>query len=194
MRTLILASLLMSLPALAQNRRPGCPTGVLDAKIELVDTKTGVDFVVTSDEAKGVAEIRLRARDVAAAAAGKTKLECGELVPTAKVAVRDIEGGARIALSGADPKAVQTAAHAWLAREEAGLKAPHSRLLIDAKTMLSEVWIDGIDSGYQTPTDAIILPPGKHQVSVQSPSGDHSAAQPVNLAPNETRRLYFAGK
>jgi hypothetical protein len=71
MRTLILALLLVSLPALAENRRPGCPSLVLDAK----------------------------------------------LVPGTTVAVRDIDGGARI-----------------------------------------------------------------------------SAAQPVNLAPNETRRLYFAGK
>jgi hypothetical protein len=182
--------------AFGAGRRAACPTGVLDATTRILDTKTGVELTVTSPEPARTAEIRRRAHDLVEVTSGRlpdVDLEfCEAVVTHTKIVALDIDGGARVVVTAkaSDVKSIQDETHRRRKIVLDGLAAPHARLLVDTKTQ-AEVWIDGIDSGYRTPTDAIILPPGAHQVSVRDDAGHLSAPDAIVLAQDETRRLYF---
>lgn len=62
-------------------------------------------------------------------------------------------------------------------------------LLVDSDPPAAEVFIDGIDSGYATPTHAIFLPPGRHTVEIRDAAGHASAAQTIDLAAPLVPRL-----
>ena len=67
-----------------------------------------------------------------------------------------------------------------------GASDPSARLFVDAKQS-GEVWIDRVDSGWATPTNAILLPAGPHTVAVRGRAS--SGQMTVTLAPGETRRV-----
>ena len=60
-------------------------------------------------------------------------------------------------------------------------RQPRGTLLVDANTA-AEVYIDGIDTGYTTPTLGIHEPLGEHVVEVRDGAG-HKASSKVNLTP-----------
>lgn len=175
-----------------------CPSHVLDAKTQIARTTSGVDVVVVGGDARKVAEIRRRARSVVEAARAGTgelgDLEgCVVVVRNASVTAVDIELGTKISVRAAktaDVQELQSETEKRHQRDLAALARPHAVLLVDAKTN-AEVWVDGIDSGYQTPTDGILLPPGRHEVAVHDDFRP-TAATVVEIGQNETRRLYFS--
>lgn len=175
-----------------------CPTHVLETKTTMVDTTSGVDLTITTTEAKRVPEIRRRAdRVVEAARTGTPAIAhldlCEVVVQKGTITTGDIDGGVKISIRAQTPVAVealQSEAHQRHQRRLDTLAKPHSMLLVDARSS-SEVWVDGVDSGYQTPTDGIILGPGLHQVSLDGP-GQPSSSMSVLLRRDETRRLYIA--
>jgi hypothetical protein len=176
-----------------------CPTTVLDAKTSIVDTKSGVDITITAVELKRVEEIRRRAGRLVEATQLDTALlgdlDQGEVpVRYGTATVEDVDGGVKISLRAQTPVAVEVLKNETHQRHQHVLDAlakPHAILLVDTRSS-SEVWIDGVDSGYRTPTDGIILPPGEHQVAVQDGSGRRSAPMFVLLRRDDTRRLYVA--
>jgi hypothetical protein len=176
-----------------------CPTNLLDIKTQLTDTKDGVDVTVLGGDARKILEIRKRTTQVVnAVRAGIADLAdlqgCGYVIKNAKVTAQDVVFGARLSIRAdkpADVKALQEANHKRQQEEAASMAKPHAIMLVDAKTT-SEVWIDDIDSGYQTPTDPIYLPPGQHAVAVQPlPEGKRGVPTTVVIPQNEVRRLYF---
>jgi tRNA A-37 threonylcarbamoyl transferase component Bud32 len=69
-------------------------------------------------------------------------------------------------------------------------KQPRGTLLVDANTA-AEVWIDGVDTGYTTPTLGIHEPLGEHVVEVRDGAG-HKASSKVNLQQGQTIRLLLS--
>jgi serine/threonine protein kinase len=69
-------------------------------------------------------------------------------------------------------------------------KQPRATLLVDANTA-AEVWVDGIDTGYTTPTLGMHLPVGDHIVEVRDGAG-HKASSKINLVQGETRRILLS--
>lgn len=175
-----------------------CPTTVLDAKATIIDTKSGVDITITAVDAKRVEEIRRRAGRLVEAMHMDSALlgdldRCEVPVRYGTSTVADVDEGVRISLCAQAPVAVeelQTEAHQRHQRVLDALAKPHAVLLVDARSS-SEVWIDGVDSGYRTPTDGIILGPGLHQVSLDGPR-QRGSLMSVLLRRDETRRLYIA--
>jgi serine/threonine-protein kinase len=69
-------------------------------------------------------------------------------------------------------------------------RQPRGTLLVDANTA-AEVWIDGIDTGYTTPTLGIHEPLGEHVVEVRDGAG-HKASSKVMLTQGQTIRLLLS--
>jgi hypothetical protein len=165
----------------------------------VVDTNSGVDVTITTVDAKRVSEIRRRAgRIVEAARTGTPAIVhfdmCEVVVQKGTITTADVDGGAKISIRAEKPTDVhwlQAEAHKRHKQLLDVLAKPHATLLVDTKAP-SEVWIDGVDTGYETPTDGIILPPGEHQVAVQDGSERLSAPMFVLLRRDDTRRLYVA--
>ena len=71
-------------------------------------------------------------------------------------------------------------------------RQPRGTLLVDANTA-AEVWIDGVDTGYTTPTLGIHEPLGEHVVEVRDGAG-HKAASKVLLTQGQTVRLLLVAR
>jgi hypothetical protein len=69
-------------------------------------------------------------------------------------------------------------------------KQPRGTLLVDANTA-AEVWIDGVDTGYTTPTLGIHVPLGDHVVEVRDGAG-HKAASKVTVTQGQTIRMLLS--
>jgi serine/threonine-protein kinase len=69
-------------------------------------------------------------------------------------------------------------------------RQPRGTLLVDANTA-AEVWIDGVDTGYTTPTLGIHEPLGEHIVEVRDGAG-HKASSRVTLTQGQTIRLLLS--
>ncbi len=69
-------------------------------------------------------------------------------------------------------------------------RQPRGTLLVDANTA-AEVWIDGVDTGYTTPTLGIHEPLGEHVVEVRDGAG-HKASSKVLLTQGQTIRLLLS--
>jgi hypothetical protein len=67
-------------------------------------------------------------------------------------------------------------------------KQPRGTLMVDANSA-AEVWIDGINTGYTTPTLGIEMPVGAHTVEVRDGSGRRSQSAQVNIAQGQTLRI-----
>ena len=67
---------------------------------------------------------------------------------------------------------------------------PRGTLLVDANSA-AEVWIDGVDTGYTTPTLGIHQPLGEHIVEVRDGAG-HRASSKVTLTQGQTIRLLLS--
>jgi len=65
---------------------------------------------------------------------------------------------------------------------------PQGLLQVDANAP-AEVWIDGVYSGFNTPTVDILLQAGEHSVELRSPSGTRGAARTIRIVAGETLRL-----
>jgi tRNA A-37 threonylcarbamoyl transferase component Bud32 len=72
-------------------------------------------------------------------------------------------------------------------------KAPRGALMIDANNS-AEVWIDGNNTGYTTPTLAITVAAGSHTVEVRDANGQKSQPTPVVVEPGQTVRLLLGAK
>jgi hypothetical protein len=60
--------------------------------------------------------------------------------------------------------------------------------MVDANSA-GEVWIDGLNSGYTTPTLAIEIGTGAHTVEVRDASGHRSEAVKISVEQGQTVRL-----
>jgi tRNA A-37 threonylcarbamoyl transferase component Bud32 len=69
-------------------------------------------------------------------------------------------------------------------------RQPRGTLMVDSN-VASEVWIDGIDRGYTTPTLGIHVSVGEHVIEVRDGSGRKAEAR-VKIAQGETRRLLLS--
>ncbi|MGZ3428287.1 MAG: serine/threonine protein kinase, partial [Polyangia bacterium] len=69
-------------------------------------------------------------------------------------------------------------------------RQPRGTLLVDANTA-AEVWIDGVDTGYTTPTLGIHEPLGEHVVEVRDGAG-HKASSKVLLTQGQAIRLLLS--
>ena len=69
-------------------------------------------------------------------------------------------------------------------------KQPRGTLLVDANTA-AEVWIDGVDTGYTTPTLGIHVPLGEHAIEVRDGAG-HKATSKVLVTQGQTHRLLLS--
>jgi serine/threonine-protein kinase len=69
-------------------------------------------------------------------------------------------------------------------------KQPRGTLLVDANTA-AEVWLDGVDTGYTTPTLGIHVPLGEHTVEVRDGTGRRAVAR-VAVAQGQTIRLLLS--
>jgi serine/threonine-protein kinase len=69
-------------------------------------------------------------------------------------------------------------------------KQPRGTLLVDANTA-AEVWLDGIDTGYTTPTLGIHLRVGEHVVEVRDGSGRRATTK-INVQQGQTIRLLLS--
>jgi len=65
---------------------------------------------------------------------------------------------------------------------------PRGTLMIDANTA-AEVWLDGINTGYTTPTLGIEVPVGQHTVEVRDGAGNKSQLTKVTVPQGHTVRL-----
>jgi hypothetical protein len=68
-------------------------------------------------------------------------------------------------------------------------RQPRGALLVDANTA-GEVYLDGVDTGYTTPTLGMYVPVGEHTVEVRD--GSQSAATRVKVAQGQTLRLLLS--
>jgi tRNA A-37 threonylcarbamoyl transferase component Bud32 len=68
-------------------------------------------------------------------------------------------------------------------------KLPRATLFVDSNTA-SAVWIDGVDTGYTTPTLGIRVSPGEHKVEVHD--GSARAGASVRLSQGQTQRLLLS--
>jgi serine/threonine-protein kinase len=66
-------------------------------------------------------------------------------------------------------------------------------LMVDANSA-AEVWIDGLNTGYTTPTLGIQLPVGKHTVELRDGSGGRGQSTVVNLQQGQTVRILLGAK
>jgi tRNA A-37 threonylcarbamoyl transferase component Bud32 len=66
-------------------------------------------------------------------------------------------------------------------------KQPRGTLMVDSNGA-AEVWIDGVDSGYTTPTLGIHVPVGFHTVEVRD-AGNASVSKKVKIEQGQTLRL-----
>ena len=69
-------------------------------------------------------------------------------------------------------------------------RQPRGTLLVDANTA-AEVWMDGVDTGYTTPTLGIHVPLGEHMVEVRDGAG-HKATAKVQVQQGQTIRLLLS--
>ncbi|HEX4457160.1 MAG TPA: serine/threonine-protein kinase, partial [Polyangia bacterium] len=69
-------------------------------------------------------------------------------------------------------------------------RQPRGTLLVDANTA-AEVWMDGVDTGYTTPTLGIHEPLGEHLVEVRDGAG-HKASTKVTLTTGQTIHLLLS--
>jgi tRNA A-37 threonylcarbamoyl transferase component Bud32 len=69
-------------------------------------------------------------------------------------------------------------------------KQPRGTLLVDANTA-AEVWLDGVDTGYTTPTLGIHVPLGEHVIEVRDGAG-HRAQAKVQVQQGQTLRLLLS--
>jgi hypothetical protein len=69
-------------------------------------------------------------------------------------------------------------------------KQPRGTLLVDANTA-AEVWLDGVDTGYTTPTLGIHVPLGEHIVEVRDGAG-HRAQTKALVQQGQTIRLLLS--
>jgi tRNA A-37 threonylcarbamoyl transferase component Bud32 len=67
-------------------------------------------------------------------------------------------------------------------------KNPRGTLMIDANTAV-EVWLDGVNTGYTTPTLGIEVPVGTHTVEVHDGAGNKSQLTKVTVQRGQTVRL-----
>ena len=170
----------------------------MESTTRIVDTSSGVDITITNRDQSRVAEIRKRAGRIAeatSASAAGTHREldrwCQVVVENTKVTAQNVDGGVKLSV-----RALKSADLEWLRgetrkrdqRDSDGRAKPHGALLVDSPTA-AEVWVDGVDSGYQTPTDAILLPPGKHEVAVQDGAGSRGRPTTVVVVLGGTQRL-----
>jgi hypothetical protein len=65
---------------------------------------------------------------------------------------------------------------------------PRGELMVDS-SMPAEVWVDGMFSGYETPTLGLRLASGEHVVELRDASGRQSRPAKVNIRQGETVRL-----
>jgi tRNA A-37 threonylcarbamoyl transferase component Bud32 len=70
-----------------------------------------------------------------------------------------------------------------------GERLPRATLFVDSNSA-SAVWIDGVDTGYTTPTLGIRMVPGEHRVEVHD--GSARASTVVKLAQGQTQRLLLS--
>jgi tRNA A-37 threonylcarbamoyl transferase component Bud32 len=68
-------------------------------------------------------------------------------------------------------------------------RLPRATLFVDANTAAA-VWVDGIDTGYTTPTLGIRITPGDHQIEVRD--GSSRASATVHLSQGQTTRLLLS--
>jgi serine/threonine protein kinase len=66
-------------------------------------------------------------------------------------------------------------------------RAPHATLLVDSEPVGAEVLIDGIDSGFTTPTIDLIVPTGTHEISVAA--GEKRASKSLHVTAGDHVRL-----
>jgi hypothetical protein len=66
-------------------------------------------------------------------------------------------------------------------------KQPRGTIMVDSNGA-AEVWIDGVDSGYTTPTLGIHVAVGWHTVEVRD-TGDARMSQRIKIEQGETKRL-----
>jgi len=71
-------------------------------------------------------------------------------------------------------------------------KLPRGIIMVDSNTA-SSVWVDGVDTGYTTPTLGIYLPAGQHLVEVRDGAGGHASSR-VKVAQGQTLRLLLTPK
>jgi hypothetical protein len=69
-------------------------------------------------------------------------------------------------------------------------KQPRGTLLVDANTA-AEVWLDGVDTGYTTPTLGIHVPLGEHVIEVRDGAA-HRAQTKVQVQQGQTIRLLLS--
>jgi hypothetical protein len=65
---------------------------------------------------------------------------------------------------------------------------PRGTLMVDANTA-AEVWIDGLNTGYTTPTLGLQLPVGKHVVELRDGAGGKGQSTTVNVGQGKTVRI-----
>jgi hypothetical protein len=114
----------LTTPALAggdykpqQGKMSHCPNVVEGAKTAVENTKDGVDITVTAADAKSMTEIRNRAKFMAQVSSngapwttpdgnghgGGDHGHCPVVVRGTKIAVKDVDGGAKVTLQSRDP-------------------------------------------------------------------------------------------
>jgi hypothetical protein len=67
-------------------------------------------------------------------------------------------------------------------------RQPRGELMVESG-MPAEVWIDGMFTGYETPTLGLRVASGEHSVELRDPSGKQSRPVNVNVQQGETVRL-----
>lgn len=72
-------------------------------------------------------------------------------------------------------------------------KQARGTLMVDANTA-AEVWIDGVNTGYTTPTLGIEVPLGDHMVEVRDGSGNKGPSAKVHIAKGQTVRLLLGAQ
>jgi hypothetical protein len=69
-------------------------------------------------------------------------------------------------------------------------KQPRGTLMVDSNTA-AELWLDGVNTGYTTPTLGIEVPVGSHTVEVRDGTG-HRQSAAVTVAQGQTVRLLLS--
>jgi hypothetical protein len=65
---------------------------------------------------------------------------------------------------------------------------PRGSVIVDSN-VAARVFVDGGDTGYSTPSRAILLPVGAHTVQIRTSTGGESGVQHVSLTAGETVRV-----
>jgi hypothetical protein len=171
---------------------------VLDSTTKVADSKSGVEITITNGDASRIAEIRRRAGRMAEATKpGNVVVEsrllelCPVVIKDTRVMARDVDGGVKLsvqALKTADVESLRAETHKRHQRQAEASAKPHATLIVDSASP-SAVWVDGVDSGYMTPTDGIFLAPGKHEVVAQDGAGHRGTPTTVVILQGQTQRL-----